>query len=165
MKKTTLINPKDASLLPTGKIVEIHNILSEKPVKAFKDRATALARTNALVAKRRAEGEAEWVRVLNGELADYSEYFAVEATKEIKKAAKKEKKAAVKKVAAKPKSALAGKRLRKLEKKNPRKEGTHGHKSWDAYKSNTKYEKAVEAGARPQDIQWDISKGWVEAID
>src|SRR3954471_16971426 len=53
-------------------------------------------------------------------------------------------------------SPMAGKKLIKVEKRNPRREGTEGFKSWERWNSGATYEKAIEAGARPQDIRWDI---------
>jgi hypothetical protein len=59
-------------------------------------------------------------------------------------------------------SPLAGKKLMKVSKQNPRRVGTEGYKSWEKYNSGVTYEKAVEAGARPVDIRWDIEHGFLK---
>lgn len=56
-------------------------------------------------------------------------------------------------------SPLAGKKLHKLTDTNPRRAGSHGAKSWEAYRSGTLYETAVANGARPRDIWWDVMVG------
>lgn len=60
-------------------------------------------------------------------------------------------------------SPLAGKKLIKQQRENPRREGTEGFKSWNKYQSGVTYEKAIESGARPQDIRWDLDKGYLKA--
>lgn len=57
------------------------------------------------------------------------------------------------------KSSLAGKKIKILAKENPRREGTHGHKSFSLMKDGMTYEEFVKAGGRPADLKWDIEKG------
>jgi hypothetical protein len=84
------------------------------------------------------------------------------------KKAKTEKKAKAakgsKKAAAKGKSNGAGRKfalldhtLHKLSKENPRREGTHGFKSWEAIKNGMTYRDAIDAGARNKDIRHDVN--------
>lgn len=81
-----------------------------------------------------------------------------------KKAAKKvpAKKAVVKKEVATGggrTSQFAGKKITKIAKENPRREGTHGHKSFGLITSGMTYEKFIEAGGRRVDLEYDIKKG------
>lgn len=62
-------------------------------------------------------------------------------------------------------SPYAGKFLVKVSKDNPRREGTAGYKSWEKLKGGkVKYEAAVEAGARPVDIRWDVEHGNLKVV-
>lgn len=81
------------------------------------------------------------------------------------------KKATTKKVAAKKEpsgkapgrpSQNAGKKIHKLVKENPRREGTPGHKSFALITSGMSYEKYIELGGRPADLNYCIEKGHVE---
>jgi hypothetical protein len=74
------------------------------------------------------------------------------------------KAAKAKKAAAKSKSngstrkfALLDHTLHKLVKDNPRREGTHGFKTWDNIKNGMTYRDAIDAGARNKDIRHDIN--------
>jgi hypothetical protein len=81
-----------------------------------------------------------------------------------KKAAKKSKKVAPKKAAAESAgggrtSSYAGLKITKLVKDNPRREGTHGHKSFSLITNGMTYEKFIEAGGRRVDLDYDVKKG------
>ena len=58
----------------------------------------------------------------------------------------------------------AGKHIYPLVKGNPRREGGHGHRSMGIIldKPGLSYEAYIEAGGRPQDLQWDLDRKWVE---
>ncbi len=62
-------------------------------------------------------------------------------------------------------SAHAGKRIVIEVRENPRREGTHGHRSFqpllDALPEQFTCEQYCEAGGRPKDLKWDLSKGYV----
>lgn len=64
------------------------------------------------------------------------------------------------------KSGHAGKTITALKPENPRREGTHGHKSFkiilDAGKKGISYEDYIAAGGRSNDLAWDIDKGNAE---
>lgn len=63
------------------------------------------------------------------------------------------------------KYAVEGKTIHKLATKNPRREGTHGHASWEALKSGMTYAQYIEAGGRNRDLRWDILFGHAELRD
>lgn len=56
-------------------------------------------------------------------------------------------------------SVFAGKKITKLTKDNPRREGTLGHKSFSVITSGMTYEKFIEAGGRLVDLKSDVTKG------
>lgn len=56
-------------------------------------------------------------------------------------------------------SEFAGKKITKLAKENPRREGTHGHKSFSLIKTGMTYEQYISAGGRRQDLASDVAKG------
>lgn len=58
-----------------------------------------------------------------------------------------------------------GHTLHKLLDHNPRREGTHGHESWNAFNSGMTYLEAIDAGARNRDLRWDILHGRIEIRD
>lgn len=90
-----------------------------------------------------------------------------------KTAAKKQpaKKAQAKKATSKPAkkaesngqrgrtSQYAGKKIFKVSKENPRREGTHGHKSFSVIKDGMTYEQYIQKGGRQIDLDWDVKKG------
>ncbi len=49
--------------------------------------------------------------------------------------------------------------LHKLAGENPRREGTHGAKSWEVIKNGMTYRDAIDAGARNKDIRHDVNLG------
>lgn len=60
-----------------------------------------------------------------------------------------------------PRSSFKGKVIKKLVVDNPRREGTHGHRSWELIKNGMTYEAYIEAGGRPNDLKWDLDREWV----
>lgn len=59
-------------------------------------------------------------------------------------------------------SQYEGKKIYKLKDENPRRPGTHGHKSFSIIRNGMRYETYIEAGGRRKDLDWDIAKGNVE---
>lgn len=59
-------------------------------------------------------------------------------------------------------SSKAGKKIHKLVEGNPRREGTHGHKSFAIIKNGMTYEDYMSSGGRNNDLAWDIDHGFVE---
>ena len=56
----------------------------------------------------------------------------------------------------------AGKKIYKLVKENPRREGTCGWHSFNLVKNGIAYEDYIELGGRNQDLQWDIDHQFLE---
>jgi hypothetical protein len=85
--------------------------------------------------------------------------MAAKKTKQANAKAAKGKKAAAKSTNSngKRETALLDHTLHKLIKDNPRREGTHGFKTWDAIKNGMTYRDAIDAGARNKDIRHDIN--------
>lgn len=66
-----------------------------------------------------------------------------------------------------PKSKFLGKKIYLKVKENPRREGTHGHKSFEILKDlgfnrGMPYEEYKQLKGRNNDLQWDIDHGYVE---
>lgn len=58
---------------------------------------------------------------------------------------------------------FAGYRIIKLERANPRREGTSGYNSWNAIsKSGMLYEDYLAAGGVKRDLMWAVEKGWLK---
>jgi hypothetical protein len=81
-----------------------------------------------------------------------------------KKAAKSAKKTAPKKAASTKgrNSSFSGKKITKLSHENPRREGTHGHKSFAAIKNGMTYEAYIAAGGRRNDLAYDVAHKYVK---
>jgi hypothetical protein len=84
--------------------------------------------------------------------------------------AKTAKKSPAKKAAPKKEStgqrgrvcAHAGKKLFKVAKENPRRQGTLGYNSFKVIKDGMTYEQYIAKGGRLVDLNWDIEKGYVK---
>jgi len=83
-------------------------------------------------------------------------------------AASAEKSAANNEKPKKPRGKFAGKVIKLLVDKNPRREATHGFHSMgiliNASPSNVTFEDYIKDGGRIADLQWDLNKGNVELI-
>jgi hypothetical protein len=55
---------------------------------------------------------------------------------------------------------FTGKKIVKIEKSNPRKEGTSGHNSWKAIPADGSYEKYLANGGVRRDLEWCLARGW-----
>ena len=53
---------------------------------------------------------------------------------------------------------FSGKKITKLQRENPRREGTHGHKSWELIKNGMTVDAYLDAGGRMNDLRWDLSR-------
>ena len=68
---------------------------------------------------------------------------------------------------AKPRGKYAGKKIRCLVEKNPRREGTKGFHSMGILINSSipvSYENYISEGGRPNDLAWDLEKGHVELV-
>ena len=65
-------------------------------------------------------------------------------------------------VAAGPRSPKAGKKIYRISKTNPRKEGSWGWKSFNVITDGMTYEDYIKLGGRPQDLAWDEDHKFIE---
>lgn len=61
-----------------------------------------------------------------------------------------------------PKADKAGKKIYRLTKENPRREGSIGWKSWNLITDGMTYEEYLKAGGRAGDCAWDVEHGFIE---
>lgn len=142
-------------------MVEFYNALTPNgKIKKFSDRATACKRLMSL-----AEAHA---RVIEVEPREKEVKVTEAAPTEVKKApAPKKAKSETKSEGPSRRgrnSAFEGKRLFATQKENPRREGTHGHKSYAVLMQNPgiTYEQFVALGGRRVDLAWDFGHDWVK---
>ena len=160
---------EELDAIPTSKLVEIYNHLARKveqrEVERFAKREDAVRRT--------------WGMILNAQQlgkeidAPTTKVEAPKAKKAAKAPAKPEAKEEAKpKAAREPKTDrrtpkdLEGKKLyfKGDGKENPRREGTHGHKSLQIiidHKGIT-FDDFVKKGGRPKDLYWDMEYDRIE---
>ena len=122
----------------------------EKQVKKFKDKETAI--------KRMTEAFKNPVAASSGQAAAQSE-------KQPKVPAKLAKAATVVAQQFKlvgRKSNHAGKKIYKISKENPRREGSHGFNNWSIYRDGMTYEEFIMAKGGANHLNYDIEKGFVE---
>jgi len=147
--KTITLDVKAAT---SAELVKFYNANSgTKPIKKFADRTTAEKRV------------AELIKAHN-ELATGSSKETV--AKKAVKAAKKAEAGEAGEGSRGRTSAAEGKHLHKVgefKKTNPRREGTHGWKSWEAIsKDGISYEDFIAAGGRNRDLMHDVNLGRIE---
>jgi hypothetical protein len=84
-----------------------------------------------------------------------------------KKASKKATKKAVRKSGeaggGRP-SKFNGKKIVKLVNENPRRSGTHGHKTFQLYGGGKTYDAVIKAGGRRQDVAFDLAKKYIKLV-
>lgn len=128
-------------------LTELYNSMvpSNKQVKKFKDKETAIKRMTA---------------------AFQNPVAAPSASKQETKVPAKLAKAAT--IVAQQfklvgrKSNHAGKKIYRLVKENPRREGSHGAKNWELYRDGMTYEEFIMARGGSNHLNYDIEKGYVE---
>ena len=59
-------------------------------------------------------------------------------------------------------SAYDNKTIHKLKTFNPRKKGTHGHRSWELITDGMLFTDYIKAGGRMNDLRWDIERKHIE---
>ena len=119
----------------------IYNKYADKKIKKFADRKSAAKRLFNLLNEKLIE-------------SDYSEMELY-----------KEKVPVTKSKVSKPRGQFAGKMIRLLVDENPRKEGTHGHNSFNViakHGADMPYEFYIKSGGRLNDLKWDIDRKWAE---
>lgn len=147
--KTINIDIKASS---ASELVKFYNANSgSKPIKKFSDRATAEKRVAELI-------------TAHNELAGGSSKDTV-VKKAVKAAAKEAKSESSEDGSRGRSSAAEGKRIHKVgefKSTNPRREGTHGFRSWEAIKDGMSYDEFIEAGGRNRDLMHDVNLGRIE---
>ena len=136
------------SRVPTPVLVTLYNtIRPEKPITKFRDRKAA---ENTM-----------WptLEVLAGKPLPGAKAMA--AAKKGTKTTKTTK-AAKTSTGAGRTSAFSGKTITRLVDKNPRREGTHGFKSFALIKDGMTYDEYIKKGGRRNDLDWDIKHKYVK---
>ena len=136
----------------TGRgLVEVYNNNSDKPVKKFADNRTGAERILKLA------------RGIQIESTPFDH-----ADKPSPTATNKDFGKIVKDDAKQPRRGkYAGKMIRCLVEKNPRREGTKGFHSMGILINSSvpvSYENYISEGGRPNDLAWDLEKGHVELV-
>ena len=148
----------------TGRgLVEVYNNCADKPVKKFTDNKTG----------------AERIFKLAQDIHIESTPFDKDDAKPVKKSRPFSREnmgipplgvdvaKVVKADAKQPRGKYAGKSIRCLVEKNPRREGTKGFHSMGILINSSipvSYENYISEGGRPNDLAWDLEKGHVELV-
>lgn len=146
----TLVSDSDDLMnaqVTAAQMVQLYNQYNpDNKVVKFTDRPTAVKRIMSL-----AEAKADFVQPEKTQ-PELKKVEPVSNTIEKLKSEKTEKAARS--------SSLSGKKLTAATKENPRREGTHGHKSMEIILKNPglTYEKFIELGGRANDLRWDLER-------
>jgi len=155
----------------TGRgLVEVYNNCADKPVKKFTDNKTGASRIFKLAQNIDVEStpfdeapkKTPQVPPLEGMTPLGISAPSSLTRTQIRKLSKIEK----------PRGKFAGKCIKVLVDENPRRAGGHGHKMMEWLLAENKklgggiieYADYVAAGGRPQDLQWDLDRNWVEIV-
>jgi len=133
--------------LPSGELVKLHNLYAKKPVNKFSDKATAVKRTFGVLSDLPTSN-----KLVTDEMELYREKVPATETKKVSK----------------PRGAFAGKWIKLLVSDNPRKEGSHGHNSFNVivkHGADMPYEEYIRQGGRLVDLNWDIDRKWAEVYN
>ena len=146
----------------TGRgLVEVYNNNSDKPVKKFADNRTGAERILKLA------------RDIHIETTPFDHADKPAPADRGAAAMGKEKQVKAGPVSSelfgkkKPRGKYAGKMIRCLVEKNPRREGTKGFHSMGILINSSvpvSYENYISEGGRPNDLAWDLEKGHVELV-
>ena len=141
----------------TGRgLVEVYNNCVDKPVKKFTDNKTGAERIFKLAQEIHVESTPFDKADAKQESSGTSEPSSL-TRPQIRKLSK----------IAKPRGKYAGKSIRCLVEKNPRREGTKGFHSMGILINSSipvSYENYISEGGRPNDLAWDLEKGHVELV-
>ena len=162
--------------MTTSKVLDVFNKVSPKQVKRFADRKTGVKRLFSLISETP-------LTKTNWDSGEYNQKVLAqmdEAKKESDKIFKKakdemelykEKVPSTGQKVSKPRGQFAGKMIRILVDKNPRKENNKevcGYASFNLllkHGADMPYEFYIKSGGRLEDLKWDIKKGWAEVYD
>jgi hypothetical protein len=145
----------------TGRgLVEVYNNCVDKPITKFSDTKTGADRIVKL---------AQDIHVESTPFDKAGEQPKVVRTYKLNKpfSAENMGMAVVKTDVQKPRGKYAGKSIRCLVEKNPRREGTKGFHSMGILINSSipvSYENYISEGGRPNDLAYDIEKGNVELV-
>ena len=134
-------------------MVEVYNTYADKPVKKFSDNRTGAERILKL---------ARGIQIESTPF-DYADKPAPEDRGAAALWNTTMGKADIKK----PRGKYAGKMIRCLVEKNPRRENTKGFHSMGILINSSvpvSYENYISEGGRPNDLAWDLEKGHVELV-
>ena len=138
----------------TGRgLVEVYNNNSDKPVKKFADNRTGAERILKL---------ARGIHIESTPF-DHADKPAPKKETQVKAGPVSSELFGEKK----PRGKYAGKMIRCLVEKNPRREGTKGFHSMGILINSSvpvSYENYISEGGRPNDLAWDLEKGHVELV-
>tara|TARA_R100000315_G_C5235516_1_gene147380 strand:- start:5924 stop:6511 length:588 start_codon:yes stop_codon:yes gene_type:complete len=152
----------DKRLFPTNTLVGLYNIKAERRISKFRDRETAESR----VWKMLTESECE-VTMSDNTLEDFlSDVFQKPKAKGSKRARRFAKQDA--KIKSAERRIFKDKMVCVKEGiPNPRREGTHAHRSWEILKNNGPmlYQDFMAVGGRRPDFAYDLKHGWAEVCD
>ena len=158
-----LANPN----IDTGKLLNVFNKVSTKQVKRFADKKTGAKRLFNLISE----------MPVTHTLWDSGEYNPKVSSQMFAQRAKQEMELYKDKVpttgpkVSKPRGQFAGKWIKILVDKNPRKKNTKevcGYASFNLllkHGADMPYELYIKSGGRLEDLKWDIKKGWAEVYD
>lgn len=142
---------KDLKDIPSALLIELYNIAASepeshaKPIQKFSDRAAAEKRVWPVI---------EYLAKPGQQPASLGGKEPKVKTKRQRAAGAENKRGRV--------SQFEGKKIFKLVDGNPRREGTHGYKSYALITSGMLYETFLEKGGRPKDLAWDVEHKFVE---
>jgi|TARA_R100000482_G_C5131741_1_gene152430 hypothetical protein len=142
--------------MTTNKVLDAFNKVSKKKVKRFADRKTGVKRLFTLINLLTPLTKTIWDS--RGMTTDEMELY-------------KEKVPTSGQKVSKPRGQFAGKMIRILVDKNPRKENNKevcGYASFNLllkHGADMPYELYIKSGGRLEDLKWDIKKGWAEVYD
>jgi hypothetical protein len=163
--------------MTTNKVLDVFNKVSKKQVKRFADRKTGVKRLFTLINLLTPLTKTNWDSgEYNQKVLAQMDEAKKESDKIFKKAKDeielyKEKVPSTGPKVSKPRGQFAGKMIRILVDKNPRKENNKevcGYASFNLllkHGADMPYELYIKSGGRLEDLKWDIKKGWAEVYD
>ena len=167
-----LANPN----IDTGKLLNVFNKVSTKQVKRFADKKTGAKRLFNLISEMPIT-ETNWDSgEYNQKVLKQMDKSQEESDKMFKKVRDemelyKDKVPTTGPKVSKPRGQFAGKWIKILVDKNPRKENKKevcGYASFNLllkHGADMPYELYIKSGGRLEDLKWDIKKGWAEVYD
>ena len=165
--------------MTTNKVLDVFNKVSPKQVKRFADRKTGVKRLFSLISETPLT-KTNWDSgEYNANLGSVKKTPQVDAlpgmtplgVKPNEMELYKEKVPSTGPKVSKPRGQFAGKMIRILVDKNPRKENNKevcGYASFNLllkHGADMPYEFYIQSGGRLEDLKWDIKKGWAEVYD